>query len=108
MNRRNLSRWAPETRLLRSQTHKPAEGLRVTTVDNRIVWNKGFTEGKAQNLIIKKLHRISNKTLVIIDETIINRIGIDKENTWVEEVVTEHGILLKICNNNINAGGSSR
>jgi len=82
----------------------------VTTIDNRTVWNKGFTEGKAQNLIIiKKLHRISNKTLVIIDDVIINRIGIDdKENTWVEEVVTEDGILLKICNNNIDAGGSSR
>jgi hypothetical protein len=55
--------------------------------------------------IIKKAHRISDKTLVIIDEVIINCIGIDKENTWVEEVVTEDGILLKICNNNINAGG---
>jgi hypothetical protein len=58
--------------------------------------------------VIKKAHRISDKTLVIIDEAIINRLGIDKENTWVEEVVTDHGILLKICNNNINAGGSSR
>jgi hypothetical protein len=81
----------------------------VTTIDNRTVWNKGFTEGKAQNIIIiKKLHRISNKTLVIIDEAIISRIGIDKENTWVEEIVTEDGILLKISSNNINAGGSSR
>jgi hypothetical protein len=78
----------------------------MTTIDNRTVWDKGFTEGKAQNLIIiKKLHRISDKTLVIIDEDIINRIGIDKENTWVEEVVTEDGILLKICSNNINSGG---
>ena len=80
----------------------------MTTVDNRTVRNKGFTEGKAQNLIIKKLHRISNKTLVIIDEAIISRIGINKENTWVEEIATEDGILLKICSNNINAGGSSR
>jgi hypothetical protein len=82
----------------------------MTTIDKRAVWNKAFTEGKAQNLIIiKKLHNISNKTLVIIDESIIDRIGIDdKENTWVEEVVTEDGILLKICNNNIDAGGSSR
>ena len=81
----------------------------MTTIDNRVVWNKGFTEGKAQNLIIKKLHNISNKTLVIIDESIINRIGIDdKENTWVEEVVTEDGILLKICSDNIDAGDSSR
>jgi hypothetical protein len=81
----------------------------MTTIDNRTVWNKGFTERKAQKLIIiKKLHRISNKTLVIIDESIIDRIGIDdKENTWVEEVVTEDGILLKICRDNINAGGSS-
>ena len=81
----------------------------MTTIDNRTVRNKGFTEGKAQNLIIKKLHNISNKTLVIIDESIINRIGIDdKENTWVEEVVTEDGILLKICSYNIGAGGSPR
>jgi hypothetical protein len=82
----------------------------MTTIGNRAVWNKGFTEGKAQNIvIIKKIHNISNKTLVIIDESIINRIGIDdKENTWVEEIVTEDGILLKISSNNINAGGSSR
>jgi hypothetical protein len=82
----------------------------MTTIDNRTVWDKGFTEGRAQNLtIIKKLHRISDKTLVIIDESVINRIGIDdKENTWVEEVVTEDGILLKICRDNIDAGGSSR
>lgn len=70
----------------------------MTTIYNRAVWNKGFTEGKAQNLIIKKLHNISNKTLVIIDESIIDRIGIDdKENTWVEEVVTEDGILSKFA-----------
>jgi hypothetical protein len=81
----------------------------MTTIDNRTVCNKGFTEGKAQNkIIIKKLHRISNKTLVIIDESIINHVGVDKENTWVEEVVTDDAILLKICSNNINAGGSSR
>jgi hypothetical protein len=96
--------------LQRSKTYTSRGADLTTTTNSTIDYNKGFTEGNSQSLIrIKKLHRISNKTLVIIDESIIDRIGIDdKENTWVEEVVTEDGILLKICNNNIDAGGSSR
>ena len=35
-------------------------------------------------------------------------IEIDKENTWVEEEVTDDGILLKICNKDVDTGGSSR
>jgi hypothetical protein len=72
----------------------------MTTIDNRTVWNKGFTEGKAQNPIIKKLHRISDKTFVVIDETLVKRLALDKvDDAWFEQELTSSGILLKICRN---------
>jgi hypothetical protein len=79
----------------------------MTTLNDIANWNKGFTKSKDHNPIKKKLHLISNKTVLIIDESIINYLGIDKESTWVEEKVTDDGILLKICNKNVDTGGSS-
>ena len=70
----------------------------MTTINNRTVRNKGFTEGKAQNLIIKKLHRISDKTFVVIDETLVKRLSLDNvDDAWFEQKLTNSGILLKIC-----------
>jgi hypothetical protein len=46
---------------------------------------------------VKKIFRISDKSLVIIHERIVRRLGIaDDDNTWVEQIVTDEGILLKI------------
>jgi hypothetical protein len=72
----------------------------MTTINNRKVRNKGFTEGKAQNLIIKKLHRISDKTFVVIDETLVKRLALDEvDDAWFEQELTSSGILLKIYRN---------
>ena len=51
---------------------------------------------------MKKAHRISNKTIVVIDEILVERLSIDDENTWFEQIQTEDGILLKIQRNIIN------
>jgi hypothetical protein len=64
-------------------------------MDNTCSNNKGLTVGaRAKNHL--KAHRISNKTLVVIDETLIQELAIDDENTWFEQLRTEDGILLKI------------
>jgi hypothetical protein len=59
--------------------------------------NKKQNEGikLTTNRHIKKLHRISNHTFVIIDENLVQALKIDEE-TWVEEVLTHQGILLRI------------
>jgi hypothetical protein len=44
---------------------------------------------------LKRLFRISDKTLVIIDDRIVAQLGITEE-TWVEQIITEEGITLKI------------
>jgi hypothetical protein len=65
-------------------------------MDNTCSNNKGLTVGARAKNHLKKAHRISNKTLVVIDETLIQELAIDDENTWFEQLRTEDGILLKI------------
>jgi hypothetical protein len=44
---------------------------------------------------LKKAHIVSGKIFVVIDNNIVNQLGID-ENTWFEQERAENGILLKI------------
>ena len=46
----------------------------------------------------KKAHCIADKTIVVIDESLVNRLSIN-DDTWFEEEVTEVGILLRISDN---------
>ena len=66
-------------------------------MNNKISKNKGITPSSfnAKNPL-KKAHCISNKTFVIIDERLARRLGINEENTWLEQEETENGILLRI------------
>ncbi len=41
-------------------------------------------------------HRISDKTLVVIDETLVRELAIDENETWFQQIRTKDGILLKI------------
>ena len=71
------------------------------SMNNTFSNNKGVTQSFNPKNPLKKAHFISNKTFVIIDETLIKRLGINDENTWFEQEETENGILLKIhriCN----------
>jgi hypothetical protein len=45
---------------------------------------------------IKQAHRISNKILVVIDETLAGKLAIHEYDTWFEQIPTVDGILLKI------------
>ena len=50
--------------------------------------------------IIKRAHRISDRTFVIIDDTLLKQLSLDKvDDTWFEQELTSSGILLKICRN---------
>ena len=46
----------------------------------------------------KKAYCIADKTIVVIDESLVNRLSIN-DDTWFEEEVTEEGILLRISHN---------
>jgi hypothetical protein len=45
---------------------------------------------------IKKVHCIYDKYFVVIDNGIAERSKINDQDTWFEQELTEHGILLKI------------
>jgi hypothetical protein len=50
--------------------------------------------------ILRKVHRISDKTFIVIDETLVKRLAPDQvDDTWFEQELTGDGILLKICQN---------
>jgi hypothetical protein len=60
-------------------------------------FNKNKDCGKK---ILKKAHRISNKTFVVIDETLVKKLALDEvDDVWFEEELTSSGILLKISQN---------
>jgi hypothetical protein len=48
----------------------------------------------------KKAHRIYDKMLVVIDESLVKRFSIDDCNTWFIQEPTEAGILLRIYKQN--------
>ncbi|HLN34065.1 MAG TPA: hypothetical protein VK250_02155 [Nitrososphaeraceae archaeon] len=51
---------------------------------------------KDSQKIFKQLWRVGNKHLVIIDESIIQKLGINDNITFVEQELTEDGILMRI------------
>ena len=60
--------------------------------DNTVPQDKGYGNGNPK----KKANRISGKTVVIIDESLVKQLAIEEENTWFEESQVNDGILLKI------------
>ena len=58
---------------------------------NTLAQNKDFSTVK----IKKKIHRISDKSLIVIDEGLVKRLLID-EDSWCEQEPVSNGILLKI------------
>ena len=64
-------------------------------IDYTFAENKGYST--ANNNPRKKAYCISDKTFVIIDESLVKRLSIN-DDTWFEQEVTEEGILLRISN----------
>jgi hypothetical protein len=48
---------------------------------------------------LKKCWKVGNNTVVVIDKTIVQRLGIHEENTLFEQELTEGGIILRIVRN---------
>ena len=45
--------------------------------------------------LVKRAHRISNTTFVVIEESLVKKLGIDGNDTWFEQEVKHGCILLK-------------
>jgi hypothetical protein len=52
--------------------------------------------------IIKRAHRISDRTFVVIDDTLLKRLSLNEvDNAWFEQELTGDGILLKIVKTDV-------
>ena len=62
-----------------------------------------YTNNKDKHYVsnpLKRFIRISDKTIVVIDDKIVRQLGIaEKDNTWVEQIITDAGIMLRIRKN---------
>lgn len=58
---------------------------------NKLTQHKDFSPVK----IKKKIHRISDKSIIVIDEGLVKQLLID-EDSWCEQELLSDGILLKI------------
>lgn len=45
---------------------------------------------------LKKCWKIGSNTVVVIDKSLVERLGINEENTMFEQQLTEGGIILRI------------
>lgn len=62
--------------------------------------NKQYPDGINQ---LRKAHQLCGKTFVVISDEIVNKLCIN-ENTWFQQEVTDGGIVLRILNWNEKAG----
>jgi hypothetical protein len=56
---------------------------------------------------LKKVHCVSNKLFVVIDENIAKHLQINENDTWFEQVQTEDGILLRKYHYPLHEGGAA-
>jgi hypothetical protein len=54
--------------------------------------NKGVSTANP----VKQLHRIAGKSLIVIDESLLNRLDIGEDSAWFEQALTNEGILLRL------------
>lgn len=66
----------------------------MTTTDDTTSTNKDITSPNYDN-IIKKMHRIAGTNFVVIDKSLVCRLGLD-EDSWFEQKLSENGIFLNI------------
>jgi hypothetical protein len=55
---------------------------------------KDFADSNGKR-ILKKLYHVSGKIIIVIDPSLVEKLGIDVENTWFQEEQVDDGILLK-------------
>lgn len=49
----------------------------------------------SENKIIKHICKIGSKTVVVIDDSIVDELHITENDTFVEQILTKHGILMR-------------
>ena len=50
----------------------------------------------AKGHVVKKCWTVGNNTIVVIDKSLVERLGITEDNTFFEQELTDAGILLRI------------
>jgi hypothetical protein len=61
--------------------------------------NIGLSRAAKAKNPLKQAHCISGVTLLVIDESHVQRLAIKENGTWFEQISFENGILLKIRGN---------
>jgi hypothetical protein len=76
------------------QPHSQGSEEVTDTLDDTRRLYRGYPKTE-RGRVIKKAHRISGRTFVIISDDIVYELGI-KEDTWFEEEVRVKGIFLRM------------
>ena len=81
------------------QPHKIASILDTTLTRELSINNSSNSDLKDSQKILKQIWPVGNKHLVIIDDSIIQKLGInDNITTFVEQELTNDGILMRVKN----------
>jgi hypothetical protein len=64
-------------------------------IDTAILsYNKASNHNNEKNPV-KKVHSVSNKLFIVIDETIAKHLQLNDNDSWFEQILTKDGILLR-------------
>jgi hypothetical protein len=74
------------------------------TMNNNATEDINLSLGRKNPL--KKTYRVSNRTIIVIDETLVKLLSMDENSTWIEQQAIENGILLKV--HHFDVGNSGR
>lgn len=67
-----------------------------TSYNNKSFSNEAIPASTSPNRILKKSYQIADKIIIVIDESLVQKLAIDPENTWFEEEEMNDGIFLRI------------
>jgi hypothetical protein len=67
----------------------------IPTMDDTVTVDLSISNNKS-SLPIKKCWSVGGRIVVVIDNEIVNRLGIDDVSTYVQEEVTNGNILLHV------------
>lgn len=68
---------------------------RRVIVDSKTVSHNKVSAARDFSNPVKKVHCVSNKLFIVIDETIAKYLQINEYDSWFEQIQTEDGILLR-------------
>lgn len=93
-------RTTVSTRKKASQSVQVRGQAQTATTASKITNMNEYTSNRNKHYFskpMKKLFRISDRTLVILDEKIVSQLGIaEEDNIWVEQILNDEGITLTV------------